>query len=46
MMRSPRTITDEAELRAILGTPSDVVLSKISDHLNEHTRQIIERSAI
>jgi PPOX class probable FMN-dependent enzyme len=44
MMRSPRTITDEAELRAILGTPSDVVLSKISDHLNELTRQFIERS--
>jgi PPOX class probable FMN-dependent enzyme len=41
---SPRTITDEAELRAILGAPSDVVLSKISDRLNELTRQFVERS--
>jgi uncharacterized protein len=40
----PRAISDEAELRAILGTPSDVVVSKISDRLNALTRQFVERS--
>jgi len=37
-------ITDEAELRAILGAPSAVVVSKVADHLNDLTRQFIERS--
>jgi PPOX class probable FMN-dependent enzyme len=41
---APRTITDEAELRAIVGSPSDLVVSKISDRLNGLTRQFIERS--
>src|SRR5262245_24463521 len=40
----PRVITDESELRAVLGTPTNVVASKISDRLNELTRQFIERS--
>jgi PPOX class probable FMN-dependent enzyme len=44
MATTPRAITDESELRAILGTPSDVVVSKISDRLNGLTRQFIERS--
>lgn len=39
-----RDIRDEAELRAILGHPSELVLSKISDRLNPLTRQFIERS--
>jgi hypothetical protein len=39
-----RTITNDAELRAIIGSPSDVVVSKISDRLNALTRQFIERS--
>src|SRR5579864_9628059 len=43
-MESPRQITDEAELRAIVGSPTELVLSKISDRLNELTRQFIERS--
>jgi uncharacterized protein len=43
-MESPRTITDEAELRAIVGSPTDLVVSKISDRLNELTRQFIEHS--
>src|ERR1700690_1370926 len=38
------TIADEAELREIIGTPADVVVSKIADHLNDLTRQFIERS--
>src|SRR5881394_1136273 len=44
MATTPRPITDEAELRAILGTRSAVVASKISDRLNDLTRQFIERS--
>jgi PPOX class probable FMN-dependent enzyme len=43
-MRSPSTITTEAELRAIVGSPTDLVVSKISNRLNELTRQFIERS--
>jgi PPOX class probable FMN-dependent enzyme len=44
MATTRRAITDEAELRSILGTPSPVVASKISDRLNDLTRQFIERS--
>jgi uncharacterized protein len=40
-----RTITSDADLRAIIGgSPNDVVVSKISDRLNELTRQFVERS--
>jgi hypothetical protein len=39
-----RTITIDADLRAIIGSPNDVVVSKISDRLNDLTRQFIERS--
>jgi PPOX class probable FMN-dependent enzyme len=44
MATAPRAITDESELRSILGAPSAVVASKISDRLNDLTRQFIERS--
>jgi hypothetical protein len=44
MATVPRAITDESELRGILGAPSDVVRSKISDRLNGLTRQFVERS--
>ncbi len=37
-------ITSEAELRALLGEPSPVVVAKIGDRLNALTRQWIERS--
>lgn len=37
-------ITDEAELRAIIGEPSETVLLKLYDRLNELTREFIERS--
>jgi len=41
----PRVITDEAELRALIGGgPTSVVASKISDRLNDLTRQFVERS--
>ena len=39
-----RVITDEAELREIVGTPAPLVQSKLSDRINELTRQFIERS--
>lgn len=38
------TITDEAALRALIGEPSALVCSKMTDRLNELTRQWIERS--
>jgi PPOX class probable FMN-dependent enzyme len=41
---APRTITDEAELREAIGSPTALVASKIADRLNELTRQFIERS--
>src|SRR3954451_1125358 len=43
-METLRTITDEAELREIIGAPSSVVASKIADRLNDLTRQFVERS--
>ena len=44
MSTTLRTIRDEAELRAILGTPSELVAGKVADRLNDLTRQFIERS--
>ena len=38
------TITNEAALRAVIGSPTDVVVSKFSDRLNDLTRQFVERS--
>jgi hypothetical protein len=39
-----RTIANDADLRAVIGSPTELVASKISDRLNELTRQFIERS--
>ena len=39
-----RAITDEAELREIIGVPGEVVVSKLADSLNALTRQFVERS--
>lgn len=39
-----RTIETEAELREVIGSPSQVVASKIADRLNDLTRQFIEHS--
>jgi PPOX class probable FMN-dependent enzyme len=39
-----REITAEAELRDILGSPNELVVSKIADRLNDLTRQFVERS--
>ena len=43
-MRTVRAIRDEAELREILGTPTDTVVAKLADRLNDLTRQFIEAS--
>jgi uncharacterized protein len=39
-----RAISDETELREIIGSPKDIVLAKLADRLNSLTRQFIERS--
>jgi uncharacterized protein len=39
-----RVISSESELRELIGVPNDTVLMKISDRLNELTRQFIEQS--
>src|ERR1700741_1376185 len=39
-----RTISDERELREVIGHPQATVVAKIADHLNVLTRQFIERS--
>ncbi len=39
-----RAITDEAQLREILGEPTPLVVTKITDRLNDLTRQFIECS--
>ena len=44
MPLAPRAITDEAQLREIVGAPADLVVSKVADRLNALTRQFIERS--
>jgi len=38
------SITSEAELRAIIGEPTDLVRAKLADRLNGLTRQFVERS--
>src|SRR5919202_804972 len=38
------TIRDEAQLREVIGSPTEVVVSKFSDRLNDLTRQFVERS--
>ncbi|MGZ4165559.1 MAG: pyridoxamine 5'-phosphate oxidase family protein [Solirubrobacteraceae bacterium] len=43
-MAATRAITDEAQLREIIGQPNEVVVTKIADRLNHLTRQFIERS--
>jgi uncharacterized protein len=42
--RPGEVITEEAELRALLGEPNDVVRSKITDRLNDLTRRFVELS--
>jgi uncharacterized protein len=43
-MASARRIENEDELRAVIGEPTELVLAKISDRLNDLTRQFVERS--
>jgi hypothetical protein len=44
MLDTIRRITDEQELRQIVGTPSEQVVIKITDRLNDLTRQFIDAS--
>ena len=39
-----KVITDEATLRALVGEPTELVVAKLSDRINDLTRQFIERS--
>jgi hypothetical protein len=41
---APSTITDEQQLRAVIGSPSELVAGKIADRLNRLIRQFVERS--
>jgi uncharacterized protein len=41
---SGRVITSEAQLRALIGEPTEIVQAKLADRLNDLTRQFIERS--
>src|ERR1700749_394908 len=43
-MATTRAITDEAQLREIIGEPTELVVTKIADRLNGLTQQFIERS--
>jgi PPOX class probable FMN-dependent enzyme len=43
-VRATRTITDESELRELIGYPTEIVKAKLSDRINELTQQFIERS--
>jgi PPOX class probable FMN-dependent enzyme len=43
-MATTRAITDEAQLREIIGEPTALVVTKIAEQLNDLTRQFIERS--
>ena len=43
-MATTHAISDEAQLREIIGEPTALVVTKISDRLNDLTRQFIERS--
>jgi predicted pyridoxine 5'-phosphate oxidase superfamily flavin-nucleotide-binding protein len=38
------TISTETHLREDLGSPSDLIVAKVTDHLTPLTRQFVERS--
>src|SRR6185312_3560117 len=44
LLGSVTDIRDEAVLREVIGTPTELVLTKIADRLNALTRQFVERS--
>src|SRR6478736_3727374 len=43
-MSTMSTVRSEERLREIIGTPSDLIVAKVSDRLNDLTRQFVERS--
>ncbi len=44
VINQPHLISSEAELRAVIGQPNDVVLLKIADHINATLAAFIEKS--
>jgi uncharacterized protein len=44
MRTTARKITDEVELREVIGSPKQIVLDKQTDRLNDLTKQFIEQS--
>jgi uncharacterized protein len=43
-MSAMSTVSSEERLREIIGTPGDLIVAKVSDRLNDLTRQFVERS--
>lgn len=43
---TPHVVTDEASLRALIGEPTEIVRSKVSDRINRLTRRFIELSPL
>jgi len=43
-MSTMSTVSSEERLREIIGTPGDLIVAKVSDRLNDLTRQFVERS--
>jgi PPOX class probable FMN-dependent enzyme len=43
-MSTMSTVTTGDRLRQIIGSPSDVIVAKVSDRLNDLTRQFVERA--
>jgi len=41
---TPSTVTSEDRLREIIGAPGDLIVAKVTDRLNDLTRQFVERS--
>ena len=44
VVAASRTVRSEDDLRARIGSPAELVVSKIQDRLNRLTRQFVERS--
>jgi PPOX class probable FMN-dependent enzyme len=45
-MSDRHRITSEAELRALIGSPAEIVCSKVTDRLNALTRRYVDRSPL
>jgi uncharacterized protein len=43
-MSTMSTVTTGDRLRQIIGSPSDLIVAKVTDRLNDLTRQFVERA--